>query len=222
MCSASDNQPLSPLPANLEHSAKSQISCQTSWLESLRSRGLLQDMSSEEALSKLPSGSKFYIGFDPTAKSLQLGNLVPLIVSIHLARAGFKPIILFGGATGAIGDPSGKDKERQLLPREEIQKNISRQMDQVTKLFAHLGVQPDFVNNYDWTKDISILDFLRDTGKHFTVNYMIAKEVVKTRLNGNGISYTEFSYMLLQAYDFYHLHMQENVRMQIGGSDQWG
>lgn len=192
------------------------------WFQDLTARGLFHDISDEDRLTSLPVGSRFYVGFDPTAPSLQIGNLVPLMVALHLSRAGFQPVILFGGATGFIGDPSGKDKERSLLPQETIVENIKRQKEQVSKLFRDLSVTPEFVNNFDWTHDISILDFLRDTGKHLTVNYMIAKEVVKTRLEGNGISFTEFSYMLLQAMDFEHLLRTSQVVLQIGGSDQWG
>lgn len=192
------------------------------WFQELTGRGLFQDISDEERLASLPSGSRFYVGFDPTAPSLQLGNLVPLVVAIHLARGGLLPVILFGGATGSIGDPSGKDKERTLLEAETITANIERQRKQVEKLFRDLSVAPEFVNNLDWTQSVPVLDFLRDTGKHLTVNYMIAKEVVKTRLEGHGISFTEFSYMLLQAMDFDHLLRTSDVVLQIGGSDQWG
>ena len=192
------------------------------WLKNLRSRGLIQDVSDEERLAGLPEGSGFYVGFDPTAPSLQLGNLVPLVVAMHLAEAGFTPYILFGGATGAIGDPSGKDKERSLLPRETIDANIATQQSQTSELFKRRGLTPQFVNNFDWTHDVSMLEFLRDVGKHFTVNYMLAKEVVKTRLDSAGISYTEFSYMLLQALDFDYLFPEKGVRLQFGGSDQWG
>jgi tyrosyl-tRNA synthetase len=190
--------------------------------KSLQDSELIQDYSDEEALKALRAGDSFYVGFDPTAQSLQIGNLVPLIVSVKLARAGLKPVILFGGATGAIGDPSGRNAERQLLSLDVIDQNISRQKDQISKLFETVGVTPTFVNNRDWTAPVDILSFLRDVGKFFTVNYMISKEVVKTRLNGEGISFTEFSYMLLQAFDFYHLYTNNSVRMQIGGSDQWG
>ena len=190
--------------------------------KSLQDSELIQDYSDESELLALKAGDAFYVGFDPTARSLQIGNLVPLIVSVKLARAGLKPVILFGGATGAIGDPSGRSTERQLLAMETIDENIDRQKNQITSLFKTVGVTPTFVNNRDWTAPIDILTFLRDVGKHFTVNYMISKEVVKTRLGGEGISFTEFSYMLLQAFDFFHLYSTQNVRMQIGGSDQWG
>lgn len=191
-------------------------------LTSLRERELVQDISDTDDLKGLSKGDGCYVGLDPTAPSLQIGNLVPLLVSIHLGRAGLKPLILFGGATGSIGDPSGKSEERQLLPRETIEENVTRQRQKALEIFNRAGVHLEFVNNWDWTHSVSILDFLRDIGKHFTVNYMIAKEVVKTRLNGDGISFTEFSYMLLQAFDFAHLYTHRNVRLQFGGSDQWG
>jgi len=192
------------------------------FIDQLASRGLLQDISDEEGLRRLAAGAAFYVGFDPTAPSLQLGNLVPIIVSIHLAHAGLKPVILFGGATGAIGDPSGKSRERPLLPREKLDMHIAAQRKKAEEIFSRAGVQVQFVDNYEWTKDLSVIDFLRDVGKHFTVNYMLAKEVVKARLSGEGISYTEFSYMLLQANDFSHLFRSHGCRLQIGGSDQWG
>ena len=193
-------------------------------LEELTWRGLIQDISDPEALSKLKPGDAFYIGFDPTAPSFQVGNFVPLIVSIHLTKAGLRPILLFGGATGMIGDPGGKSAERNLLPLEQVAENVTRQQKQASGLWRQAGatVTPDVVNNLDWTKEISLLSFLRDVGKHFTVNYMIAKDSVKSRLSGDGISYTEFSYMLLQANDFLHLYQTKNCKLQIGGSDQWG
>jgi tyrosyl-tRNA synthetase len=191
--------------------------------EQLKSAGLVQDVSDEAEANKLKANDRFYVGFDPTAVSLQVGNLVPLIVSIKLAKAGLHPFILFGGSTGAIGDPSGRSAERSsLLDRDTIEKNIAHQTNQAKKLFSYVNVSPTFVNNFEWTKDVDVMTFLRDVGKHFTVNYMIAKEVVKNRLAGDGISYTEFSYMLLQAFDFLHLYQNHSVRMQIGGSDQWG
>ena len=193
-------------------------------LEELTWRGLIQDISDPEALSKLKPGDAFYIGFDPTAPSFQVGNFVPLIVSIHLTKAGLRPILLFGGATGMIGDPGGKSAERNLLPLEQVAENVTRQQKQASGLWRQAGatVTPDVVNNLDWTKEISLLSFLRDVGKHFTVNYMIAKDSVKSRLSGDGLSYTEFSYMLLQANDFLHLYQTKNCKLQIGGSDQWG
>jgi tyrosyl-tRNA synthetase len=192
--------------------------------DELQWRGLIQDTSDPELFSKLRAGDSFYIGFDPTAPSLQVGNLVPLIVSIHLTRAGYNPILLFGGATGMIGDPGGRSAERNLLPLEQVAKNVQLQEAQAKKLWESAGLSraPQFVNNLEWTKDVSVLTFLRDIGKHFTVNYMLAKDSVKSRLSGDGISYTEFSYMLLQGFDFLHLYQHHNCRLQIGGSDQWG
>jgi tyrosyl-tRNA synthetase len=193
-------------------------------LEELSWRGLVQDISDPEAFSKLKPGDACYVGFDPTAPSLQVGNLVMLIVSIHLTKAGLKPILLFGGATGMIGDPGGRSAERNLMPLEQVAKNVSLQEQQARRLWQNAGVSvfPEIVDNIEWTRGVSMLEFLRDTGKHFTVNYMLQKESVKTRLSGEGISYTEFSYMLLQAFDFLHLYEDRKCRLQFGGSDQWG
>ena len=193
-------------------------------LEELTWRGLVQDISDPEALSKLKQGDAFYIGFDPSAASLQVGNLVPLIVSIHLTKAGFNPILLFGGATGSIGDPGGRSSERNLLELEQVANNVKLQEQQARAIWQSAGssIAPTFVNNIEWTKDITALSFLRDVGKHFTVNYMLAKDSIKSRLGGEGISYTEFSYMLLQAFDYLHLYQTKRCRLQIGGSDQWG
>lgn len=194
-----------------------------SFLETLRKRDLLQDCSDAELDQKLNAGDAFYVGFDPTSPNLHIGNLIQILVSIHLARAsGMRPVILFGGSTGSIGDPSGRSSERQLLTRETIDGNVASHTAIARAIFARAGIEADFVDNYTWTRDVSIIDFLRDVGKHFTVNYMIAKEVVKTRLNGDGISFTEFSYMLLQAFDFLHLYKTRGCRLQFGGSDQWG
>jgi len=193
-------------------------------LNELEWRGLLQEVSDREGFEKLPEGTPFYIGFDPTAPSFQVGNLLALFVAGHLSRAGFTPVILFGGATGMIGDPGGRSAERNLLALEEVAQNVARQQQQVRSFLGRMGFAKDpvFVNNLDWTKEITALEFLRDVGKHFTVNYMIAKDSVKSRLSGDGISYTEFSYQLLQANDFLHLYEKHKVRFQIGGSDQWG
>lgn len=191
-------------------------------LEILKARSLVQDISDEALINNLPKGTSFYVGFDPTAPSLQIGNLVPLLSAIHLGQAGYKPIILFGGSTGAIGDPSGKNEERKLLEREVLDQNVLTQKKQVSELFGKFGIEFSFVNNLDWTKEVSLLDFLRDVGKYLTVSYMLGKEVVKTRLETTGISYAEFSYMLLQAFDFLHLYQNMNCKLQVGGSDQWG
>ena len=141
------------------------------FLDVLKERGFVQDISDENEIRKLKPPACFYVGFDPTAPSLQIGNLVPLIASIHLAQAGLAPLILFGGSTGAIGDPSGKNEERKLLPREVLDQNIERQVAQTKRLFEQFDLKPQFVNNLDWTKDVSVLDFLRDVGKFVTVNY---------------------------------------------------
>lgn len=192
------------------------------WFSTLKQRGLIHDVSDEAAIASVGSGASFYVGFDPTAPSLHLGNLVPLVAALIMGRAGLKPVILFGGATGAIGDPSGKSVERPLLSRSEIEDHIAKHKRQVRTIFERVGVNAEFVDNYTWTKDFSLIDFLRDTGKHFTVNYMLGKETVKARLESGGISYTEFSYMLLQAHDFLHLYKHHNCELQLGGSDQWG
>lgn len=192
------------------------------FLDQLRERGLVHDLSDEAGIRKLGPGTVFYHGIDPTAACLQLGNLVPLAIILRLGLCGLSPILLFGGATGAIGDPGGKSAERPLLERETIVGNIERQRRKTVEIFARKSVKAAFVDNYDWTKDVVVLDFLRDIGKHFTVNYMMQKESVRTRIEGDGISFTEFSYMLLQAFDFLYLYQKMGCKMQMGGSDQWG
>ncbi len=192
------------------------------FITELKERELIQDIAGEERLKKLSSSDSFYNGIDPTAPSLHLGNLIALIVAKHLSKTGAKPIFLFGGATGSIGDPSGKNEERKLLDNSILEENVSRQTKQVKAVLDRLELQCSFVNNIDWTKNLDTISFLRDVGKYFTVNYMMAKESVKRRIEGDGISFTEFSYMLLQAYDFKHLFENESCCMQIGGSDQWG
>lgn len=192
------------------------------FLSDLEWRGLLQDISDREGVRALAREHSFYVGYDPSAPSLQIGNLVPITVSLRLAKAGFRAVQLFGGATGAIGDPSGRSAERPLLSRQEITQNIKNHQSTVAAIFERMGVQAEFVDNYDWTKSLNTIDFLRDVGKYFTVNYMLAKEVVKARLEGEGLSFTEFSYMLLQAHDYFHLYNEKSCRLQIGGSDQWG
>jgi len=164
-----------------------------------------------------------YVGFDPTADSLHIGNLVPIILLVHLQRAGHKPIALVGGATGMVGDPSGKKAERSLLDLETIHHNLSYQKKQLEQFLHFEGLEntAEVVNNYDWFQQFSFLDFIRDVGKHITVNYMMAKDSVKNRLD-DGMSFTEFSYQLVQGYDFYHLWKEKNVKLQMGGSDQWG
>ena len=184
---------------------------------------MIQDMTpgTEEQLAKeMTSG---YIGFDPTARSLHIGNLATIMLLKHLQLAGHKPFALVGGATGMVGDPSGKSEERNLLDEETLRLNQKGVKQQLEK-FLDFGNEPNsavMVNNYDWFKDIGFLTFLRDAGKHITVNYMLAKESVKKRLE-TGLSFTEFSYQLLQGYDFYHLYSEHGVSLQMGGSDQWG
>jgi tyrosyl-tRNA synthetase len=193
------------------------------FLEELRWRNMLQDFTPglEEFLS---SGIRSaYIGFDPTAKSLGLGNYVQIMLLTLLQRAGHKPIVVMGGATGRIGDPSGKDKERELKTYDELDENIRLQEIQFRKFlnFDQGDNKAILVNNYDFYKNMNALEFLRDVGKNMTVNYMLSKESVKRRLE-TGISYTEFSYQLLQSYDFFCLYNEYDCRMQMGGSDQWG
>lgn len=194
----------------------------TKIVDDLENRALLQDATNKDKINQLPVGTPFYVGFDPTAPYLHLGNLIPILTAIRLSKAGLKPILLFGGATGFIGDPNGKSKERVLLDRETIERNVTEQSTKVKEILARLEVEAEFVDNYEWTHKIDVLTFLRDFGKHFSLNVMIAKDTVKTRLAGNGISYTEFSYMVLQALDFVHLFKTRGCSLQIGGSDQWG
>lgn len=175
----------------------------------------------EELLSKeCVSG---YIGFDPTADSLGVGNLVQIMTLLHFQQAGHKPIALVGGATGMVGDPSGKSSERNLLDEPTLQHNLDSQRRQLEKfLDFNCGENSaEIVNNYDWLKNYTFLDFIRDVGKHISVNYMMAKDSVKNRLE-NGMSFTEFSYQLVQGFDFFHLWKSKNVKLQMGGSDQWG
>lgn len=193
------------------------------FLDELHWRGMLQDMTPgvEEVLAAGPVTA--YIGFDPTAPSLTIGNYVQIMLLTLLQRSGHRPIVLMGGATGRVGDPSGKDKERELKTYEELDANTAFQMEQFKKFLAFEGVANPaiIVNNLDFYKDMNVLDFLRDVGKTLTVNYMMSKESVKKRIE-TGISYTEFSYQLLQAYDFQCLYRQHNCILQMGGSDQWG
>ena len=193
------------------------------FIEELRWRGMLNDMTpgTEEQLQKEQTAG--YIGFDPTAASLHIGNLATIMLLVHLQRAGHKPFALVGGATGMIGDPSGKAAEREFLSEETLRQNQEGIRQQLTKFldFDSSANSAEMVNNYDWFREISFLGFLREAGKHITVNYMMAKDSVKKRLE-TGISFTEFSYQLLQGYDFYWLYKNRNVRLQMGGSDQWG
>ncbi|MEX1189932.1 MAG: tyrosine--tRNA ligase [Bacteroidia bacterium] len=191
-----------------------------SFVEELRWRGLLHDIipGTEELLAKERVSG--YIGFDPTAESLHIGSMVQIILLMHLERHGHKPIALVGGATGMIGDPSGKAEERSMLSEETLQKNVDGVEKQLRK-FIDFNKGAELVNNYDWFKDFNLLSFLREVGKHISVSYMMAKDSVKKRLE-TGISFTEFSYQLIQGYDFYWLWKNKNVVLQLGGSDQWG
>ena len=192
------------------------------FVEELRSRGLLHDLMPGTEETLLKEKVKGYAGFDPTATSLHIGNLVPVILLRHLQLAGHTPVILVGGATGMIGDPSGKSAERNLLDEAQLQHNVDAIRGQLEKLIDFTGPNAALlVNNYDWIKTFSFLEFLREAGKHISVNYMMAKDSVKNRLE-TGISFTEFSYQLIQGYDFYHLWKNEGVKLQMGGSDQWG
>ncbi len=190
-------------------------------------RGLIHQMTDPEGLPDLlrRQSVTLYAGFDPTADSLHVGHLVALMTLRRFQQAGHRPVVLVGGATGMIGDPSGKSQERNLLSREQLEHNVQAIREQLAR-FVDFDSGPTaavLVNNYDWMKDFSYLDFLRDVGKFFPVNVMLAKESVKARLESEaGISYTEFSYMLLQAYDFVYLYDQYECLLQIGGSDQWG
>jgi tyrosyl-tRNA synthetase len=198
----------------------------TSLIAELKWRGMLQDImpGTEEQLSReMTSG---YIGFDPTADSLHIGSLVPILLLVHLQKAGHKPFALVGGATGMVGDPSGKSEERNLLDENTLNKNLEGIRKQLEKyLDFSQGIQnsAELVNNFEWFRNIHFLDFIRDVGKHITVNYMMAKDSVKKRLEGTtGMSFTEFSYQLVQGYDFYWLYKNRNCKLQMGGSDQWG
>ena len=197
------------------------------FIEELRWRGMLHDImpETEELLNKeMTSG---YIGFDPTADSLHVGSLAQIMTLLHFQQAGHKPYALVGGATGMVGDPSGKSQERNLLDEETLNKNVEGIKNQLLKFlnFSDGNNKAELVNNYDWFKNYSFLEFIRDAGKHITVNYMMAKDSVKKRISGDdreGMSYTEFSYQLIQGYDFYYLWKHNNIKLQMGGSDQWG
>ena len=193
--------------------------------DELKERGLVFQTTDEEALRKaLAEGNvSFYSGYDPTADSLHLGHLVPILVMKHLQLAGHKPYALVGGATGLIGDPSFKDTERSLQTKDTVEGWVQSIQAQVSRFldFENGDNKAEMVNNYDWFSDISFIDFLRDVGKYFTVNYMMSKESVKKRIE-TGISYTEFAYQIMQGYDFFELNRQYDVTLQIGGSDQWG
>src|SRR5690554_671858 len=199
------------------------------FVEDLRWRGMVHDImpGTEEQLSK--ESTTAYIGFDPTSDSLHIGSLVPIILLVHLEKAGHKPMALVGGATGMIGDPSGKSDERNLLNEESLSKNvegIKRVLSRFLDFNSKAENAPVLVNNYDWMKTFSFIDFARDVGKRITVNYMMSKDSVKKRFSGEegsvGMSFTEFTYQLIQGYDFYYLHKNYNCLLQMGGSDQWG
>lgn len=195
-------------------------------IEELRWRGMIQDImpGTEEQLNKELTNA--YIGFDPTADSLHIGSLVPILLLKHLQLSGHKPYALVGGATGMVGDPSGKSEERNLLSEEVLNHNLNGVKKQLEKYLDFDASKPnaaEIVNNYDWFKNFSFLNFIRDVGKHITVNYMMSKDSVKKRLEGEtGMSFTEFTYQLVQGYDFYWLYENKNCKLQMGGSDQWG
>jgi tyrosyl-tRNA synthetase len=193
-------------------------------VDELKWRGLLHDImpGTAELLDKEQVTG--YVGFDPTADSLHIGNLVPIMLLVHLQRAGHKPLALVGGATGLVGDPTGRSTERNMLNVEEINHNLNCQRKQLEKFLDfgdHLPNKAEIVNNYDWFKEFDFLGFIRDVGKHIPINYMLAKDSVKNRLE-NGMSFTEFCYQLIQGYDFVHLYQQMGCKLQMGGSDQWG
>lgn len=195
-------------------------------IEELRWRGMVQDImpgTEEQLLKEMTSA---YIGFDPTADSLHIGSLVPILLLVHLQRAGHKPYALVGGATGMVGDPSGKSEERNLLSEDILlhnQQGVKKQLEQFLDFNESKPNCAVMVNNYDWFKNMGFLSFIRDVGKHITVNYMMAKDSVRKRIEGDtGMSFTEFTYQLIQGYDFYWLYKNYNCKLQMGGSDQWG
>lgn len=192
------------------------------FIEELKWRGLFYDATPgvEELLNKETVTG--YVGFDPTADSLHIGNMVPIMLLVHLQRHGHRPIALVGGATGMVGDPSGKSQERNLLDLDTLQHNLECQQKQLEHFLDFNGSNAAaLANNYDWFKEFGFLQFIREVGKHITISYMLAKDSVKNRIE-NGISFTEFSYQLIQGYDFYHLYKHNGVKLQMGGSDQWG
>jgi len=196
-------------------------------VEELTWRGLVHNIIDGTEEQLLKESTTAYIGFDPTSDSLHIGSLVPIILLVHLKNYGHKPIALVGGATGMIGDPSGKSDERNLLTEEMLEKNVAgikRVLSRFLDFNSKEANAPILVNNYDWMKDFSFIDFARDVGKRITVNYMMAKDSVKKRFaaDGAGMSFTEFTYQLIQGYDFYHLYKNYNCLLQMGGSDQWG
>jgi tyrosyl-tRNA synthetase len=192
------------------------------FVEELRWRGMLHDITpgAEEQLLKEPTSG--YIGFDPTADSLHIGHLAQIMTLLHFQVAGHKPLALVGGATGMVGDPSGKSAERNLLSEDVLQHNVACVKKQLERFLDFTGSNAaEMVNNYDWFREFKFLDFIRDVGKHITVNYMLAKDSVQKRME-SGLSFTEFTYQLVQGYDFYWLNLNKNCKVQMGGSDQWG
>ncbi len=199
----------------------------TNFVEELKWRGMLHDImpGTEDQLAR--ERTTGYIGFDPTADSLHIGSLIPIIILMHFQKAGHQPIALVGGATGMIGDPSGKSAERNLLDETTLYKNIAgvkSQLERFLDFDSTAENAAELVNNYDWMKQFSLIDFVRDIGKHLSVNYMMAKDSVKKRVSGegDGMSFTEFTYQLFQGYDFLHLYENKHCKLQMGGSDQWG
>ena len=198
----------------------------TNLIDELQWRGMIQDImpgTKEQLQKEITSG---YIGFDPTADSLHIGSLVPILLLMHLQKCGHKPIAVVGGATGMVGDPSGKSEERNLLSEDVLNHNlycVKKQLEKFLDFDPSKSNAAEIVNNYDWFKEMPFLHFIRDIGKHITVNYMMSKDSVKKRLEGDsGMSFTEFTYQLIQGYDFYWLYNNKNCKLQMGGSDQWG
>ena len=195
-------------------------------IEELRWRGLVQDIMPGTEDQLLKESTSGYVGFDPTADSLHIGSLVPILLLVHLQRAGHKPVALVGGATGMVGDPTGKSQERNLLDEATLKKNLAGIEKQLRKFIDFDSGKPtaaELVDNYDWFRDMNFLQFIRDVGKHITVNYMMSKDSVRKRIDSEtGISFTEFTYQLIQGYDFYWLYQNKNCKLQMGGSDQWG
>jgi len=197
------------------------------FVEELQWRGMIHDVMPDTEQHLLEQMRSAYVGFDPTADSLHIGNLVPIMLLAHFQRSGHQPIALVGGATGMIGDPSGKSNERNLLDEKTLRHNqecVRKQLSQFLDFSSGAANEAVMVNNYDWMKEFSFLDFIRDVGKHITVNYMMAKDSVKSRLTGDGegMSFTEFTYQMVQGYDFLHLYKERNCTLEMGGSDQWG
>ena len=200
----------------------------TDFIDELKWRGLIHDSTPGLQEYLKDSQRTAYIGFDPTSDSLHIGSLVPIMLLAHFQKSGHQPIALVGGATGMIGDPSGKSSERNLLDEVTLKKNencIKKQLSQFLSFDDKLSIHALIKNNYDWMKDFSFLDFIRDIGKHITINYMKSKDSVKNRIDsdsGTGMSFTEFTYQLVQGYDFLFLNREYNCSIQMGGSDQWG